>query len=255
MSALRTMGTLAAALLAGAAITAAPAAADTDIVGGRPATKGEFPHQLSLRDSFSGKHFCGASILDKYTALTAAHCVADFHGDASKLYVVAGSNLLDRGGVKSRVKKIVTHKQYDAQRIVNDIAILKLSSGLTFGSAVAAVPLATSDPSAGSQVTLSGWGLTSFPGTIPNALQTLTMHVLGHSACVQQNPTDLPISAGNLCTISPKGKGACKGDSGGPLVAGGKQVGVVSWGVPCAKGYPDVFTSVSAYAKWIQQNR
>ncbi|GAA4537202.1 serine protease [Amycolatopsis samaneae] len=246
---------MAAALLAGAAITAAPAAADTDIVGGRPASKGEFPYQLSLRDSFSGKHFCGASILDKHTALTAAHCVADFHGDASKLYVVAGSTKLDSGGVKSRVKTIVTHKQYDAQRIVNDIAILKLSTGLPFGSTVRPVEPATSNPDAGHQVTLSGWGLTSFPGTIPNELQTLTMHVLGHTACAHQNPTSLPISAGNLCTTSPKGKGACKGDSGGPLVANGKQVGVVSWGVPCAKGYPDVFTSVAAYGKWIQQNR
>lgn len=43
-----------------------------------------------------------------------------------------------------------------------------------------------------------------------------------------------------------------KGDSGGPLVADDVLVGLVSFGMlPCGSGYPDVFTRVFYYRKWI----
>lgn len=42
-----------------------------------------------------------------------------------------------------------------------------------------------------------------------------------------------------------------QGDSGGPLVANGSQIGIVSFGRPCAVGYPDVYTRVSSFTSWI----
>lgn len=45
-----------------------------------------------------------------------------------------------------------------------------------------------------------------------------------------------------------------QGDSGGPLAADGEQIGVVSWGIPCAKGRPDVFTRVFPYRSWIDKH-
>lgn len=45
-----------------------------------------------------------------------------------------------------------------------------------------------------------------------------------------------------------------QGDSGGPLVsADGTQIGIVSFGVPCAIGAPDVFTRVYAHVDWITE--
>ncbi len=47
------------------------------IVGGRLARNGEFPFVISLQiyDSNFSAGLCGGSIIDKYTILTAAHCV------------------------------------------------------------------------------------------------------------------------------------------------------------------------------------
>ena len=68
----------------------------------------------------------------------------------------------------------------------------------------------------------------------------------GHSGINAQRVYD-----GNICTSSPAGKGMCMGDSGGPLVFGGALAGVVSWGNPCARGNPDVFTRIFYFRSWI----
>ena len=44
------------------------------------------------------------------------------------------------------------------------------------------------------------------------------------------------------------------GDSGGPLVSQGSQAGIVSWGIPCAVGRPDVWARVSSHRDWIVAN-
>jgi trypsin len=43
------------------------------IVGGVPATAGDFPFIVSFQKN--GQHFCGGSLIDSTTVLTAAHCV------------------------------------------------------------------------------------------------------------------------------------------------------------------------------------
>ena len=43
-----------------------------------------------------------------------------------------------------------------------------------------------------------------------------------------------------------------QGDAGSPLVTAGIQIGIASWGSPCAQGYPDVHTRVYSYIEWIR---
>lgn len=62
------------------------------------------------------------------------------------------------------------------------------------------------------------------------------------------NPTIYP---GHICTLAGRGIGGCYGDSGSPLVANGGIVGVVSFGLPCAQGVPDILARVSHYLRWI----
>lgn len=57
----------------------------------------------------------------------------------------------------------------------------------------------------------------------------------------------------NICSYAVFGHGACHGDSGGPyfIKETNTVIGVVSWGISCARGYPDVYTRVSSYRSWI----
>lgn len=45
-----------------------------------------------------------------------------------------------------------------------------------------------------------------------------------------------------------------QGDSGSPLVANDIQIGLASFVRPCAIGYPDVYTRVSAFKDWLGEH-
>lgn len=56
------------------------------------------------------------------------------------------------------------------------------------------------------------------------------------------------------CADNPP-RDACQGDSGGPLVYENTIVGIVSFGEGCAnRTYPGVYTRVSEYYAWIDEN-
>lgn len=67
------------------------------IVNGRPADISDFPHKLALYDR--GRFFCGAAIIDRLHALTAAHCLdmntpPEFVRTNFKLYSVLKLNFI-----------------------------------------------------------------------------------------------------------------------------------------------------------------
>jgi hypothetical protein len=67
-------------------------APDEDIVGGTTAATAEFPFIVSLQRS--GSHFCGGSLINANTVVTAAHCsVSTATGAISGLRVRVGSNV------------------------------------------------------------------------------------------------------------------------------------------------------------------
>ncbi|XP_077267757.1 chymotrypsin-1-like [Temnothorax americanus] len=223
------------------------------IVGGSDAPPGKFPYQVSLRKN--GRHSCGGSIINKYTILTAAHCITSYRnnpGALRSLTVHAGTNLLSESGSVYRVKQAIPHSNFDSMGLSNDIGVLILTTPIEYTQYIQPIPLATSDIAPeGSSCTLSGWGRTSLNGRVPNNLQEIELSVHSQAKCRQRHGNVL---SSHICTLTRAGEGACHGDSGGPLVARGVQIGVVSFGLPCARGSPDVFTRVSSFTTWIRRN-
>ncbi|XP_024891146.1 chymotrypsin-1-like, partial [Temnothorax curvispinosus] len=151
---------------------------DIHIVGGSDAPPGKFPYQISLRKN--GRHFCGGSIINKYTILTAAHCIARFWtpGALKNLTVHAGTNLLNESGSVYRVKQAIPHSNYNFMGSSNDIGVLILTTPIEYTQYIQPIPLATSDIAPeGTSCTLSGWGRTSFNGRDPNNLQEIELSV------------------------------------------------------------------------------
>lgn len=60
----------------------------------------------------------------------------------------------------------------------------------------------------------------------------------------------------SLCTTNQRNTGVCGGDAGSPLKTQDFTeilIGVVSWKVPCARGYPDVYTRVYPHMQFIRR--
>ncbi|XP_054010363.1 chymotrypsin-2-like isoform X1 [Hylaeus anthracinus] len=218
------------------------------IVGGSAAKDGQFPYQASLR--YKGRHFCGGSVLNKRWILTAAHCVSSFND--SGITVVLGTNTLDKGGDEYQSERVFGHPRYSSLLIRNDIGLIKVNKDIVFGDKVKPVSLPNENFSKiDYPAELSGWGTTSYPGEAPNELQHIELSVIDQKQCLNAS---FRVTNDNICTLNKRGEGACHGDSGGPLVADKVQIGVVSWGIPCARGRPDVFTRVYSYVDWIKKH-
>ncbi|KAG6459136.1 chymotrypsin-1 [Manduca sexta] len=220
------------------------------IVGGTKAPNGSYPYQVSLR--FWGVwHFCGASLVTPRVILTAAHCVDRAKPEYFK--AVVGTNQLRAGGTAYDIRKVVVHEQYDDDVIVNDIAILFTEEEVQFGKTVDAIELNDEPLQKGEELILTGWGTTSYPGKLPNDLMQLHLKSITYEECKSAHDGVNAVFDTQLCALTREGEGACHGDSGGPLVREGRQVGVVSWGIPCARGKPDVYTRVESYMRWIEK--
>ncbi|XP_076766920.1 uncharacterized protein LOC143433467 [Xylocopa sonorina] len=226
------------------------------IIGGNNANPGQFPYQVSLRQN--GRHFCGGTLVTQKHVVTAAHCI---RGIVSAPYhdftVVTGTISLKSGGQSHRVAAAVYNPDFKptaSESFANDVAVVTLADTVRVNSYQRPISLTSMDPPVGAKLTLSGWGRNSNnQGTLPDILQTTTVTLLSNADCQKQIPQQ-PIYGGHLCAFQRKGVGACNGDSGGPLVYNGKLVGIVSWVVPCAQGYPDGYTRVTHYLNFINQH-
>lgn len=95
-------------------------------------------------------------------------------------------------------------------------------------------------------------------------LHQIFVPVLSNQQCDRTFGKAATIDEKIICAGSLNGdKDACGGDSGGPLMHEINednnyrvyQIGIVSYGFRCAEpGYPGVYTRITAYIDWIQQN-
>jgi len=219
------------------------------IVGGSPATRGEFPWIVQIR---VGGHYCGGSIINSNWIVTAAHCATLA---ANRYSIVAGEHNLNsnEGSEQTRtVSQIIRHPNYNANTFANDVAVMRLSTPLTLNTYVKVANLPASGAGVSGNLVAAGWGATSEGGSSATTLMKVTVPFVSTASCQQSYGSS--ILAGMICAGT-GGRDSCQGDSGGPLHSGSTLVGIVSWGSGCARpNYPGVYASVPYYVNWIRQN-
>ncbi|KAJ2951700.1 hypothetical protein O0L34_g13862 [Tuta absoluta] len=243
--------------------------AGSRIVGGKPADVGGVPYMVAItQGSFIKNFLCGASLLSQRSILTAAHCIDAVYSWGSllsTLRVTVGTNRWESGGQTYTVARNVTHPHYVSQVIKNDIGLLITTNNVILSNVVVPVIPNFDIVGVGVEARAAGWGRIRFQGPGSPVLLELVVSTIDGERCSEEvaqaaitHNMILPHIEDHLelCVVHSVDHGMCHGDSGSALVRvdNGQQIGVVSWGVPCAHGAPDMFVRLSSYRDWILQH-
>ncbi|XP_042206460.1 trypsin-1-like isoform X2 [Homarus americanus] len=232
------------------------------IVGGESVSPGELPYMVSIQDTRwgSAEHFCGGSVYDYTTIISAAHCFSMI--DLELVQVVAGEHdcSKDEGFEQvSTIKKIILHPDFNDQTYMNDIAIIKLMKPLHYTDHVQPLRLPPSGVKVEGECLVSGWGALEENGQHVNTPKKLEVPIWSREDC-SNSYNDYVIYESMMCAgYEEGGKDACHRDSGGPLACESDETtylgGVVSWGYGCARPFrPSIYTDLTFFEDWLMQH-
>jgi len=232
---------------------------ESRIVGGEAASDYAWPWQVYI--TYKGQFICGGTLVDKRHVVTAGHCILSNNAKDFRVRVGAHS-MVRRGylGTLYRVSSVNRNENYADAENGYDIAIISLAYPIGVSDTVNVICLPTDsnlNVPTYSPVVITGFGLTTEDGSLPNTLQQAIIQLL--PACNDAYPSFN--SATQLCAgLQGGGKDTCQGDSGGPLIYQPHKseqwvlIGITSYGNGCARvNYPGVYTKVSSYLDWIKQ--
>lgn len=229
------------------------------IVNGTKATLGQFPYQMSLRRSYSSRHFCGGALVTSKHVITAAHCMYMNRVKIQPwtIVVVGGELQLSKStptGQRRGVSTFILHPEFDLNTLHNDLAVLILQVPFVMTPELHGALFPTGPLEHGSICQVAGWG---YPAeNIPianNDLMYIDLPIMPDDMCrvLLENVTDFP--PGMFCAgYLEGGQDACQGDSGGGLICNGVLTGIVSGGKGCAHPrLPGVYSDVYHYRDWL----
>lgn len=231
------------------------------------ALDGAWPWQVDIQKGRDG-HVCGGSIITQSWILSAAHCFPN-PSDLSSYIIYVGRYQLNGYNPHEsshRVSRVVIPPDYVEPHSGNDVALVQLSSPITWSDHVRPVCLPSSGiPFPGGMMChVTGWGniREGVPLSGVGTLQVVQVPIISQSSCremYQTDPTEqVDILYDMICAgFQEGGKDSCQGDSGGPLVCQMEngtwvQSGVVSFGLGCGnRNKPGVYARLTSYSRFI----
>lgn len=271
-----------------ACVASSSALSANRIVGGDEVeVESDYPWMVSLRNSATGEHECGGTLIHERWVMSASRCFYEEPAEAISVYV--GDYDISR--IEETERRIGVISRVESGR---DLMLLELADAVDV-SVYPPLELVSSamfeGVEAGHLLTIVGWGdrdgnpnLISSGGgedtineDFPSVLHEVNVPLFNQTECnkaflngdletslgadflpIYGNAIDgKHICAGYIEETDDGLQGLCEKDSGGPLLfqTGGEwfQAGVASI-APSVCGsldYPDVFTRVSAFKEWV----
>ncbi|XP_038209474.1 coagulation factor IX-like [Zerene cesonia] len=194
-----------------------------------PAQDGAYPYQASLQRKRGPEiYFCSGTIIKPQWILTAALCFEGYRKSSNELSVGVGNNDITLGTTYP-VEKIILHENFNETSLDNNIALVKLTSELTFDSNVSSIDLASKETEPGTNCTLTGWGPYTSNRRFPDQLQVTYLDTISLDECRKalMSYPNSAITDRQLCGERDEPFGPCQQEAGGPLAADNEVVGAI----------------------------
>ncbi|XP_053679306.1 serine protease gd-like [Anopheles nili] len=246
------------------------------VTHGSISERGQFPwHGALYRSTVTElKYLCGATLISRRAAITAAHCVTL---EKSSKPVDAGSLLLYFGKIDlgkwngpeedAQIRTVHIPAQYAHERFFNDIAVLVLKEDIKYSNFVRPICLWNFDDDYKTLINkiglVPGWGYNEH-GLVSSRLSFAQMPVVAHETCIWSNRDFFSkvTSDTSFCAGFKNGTSVCNGDSGGGMVFKHNNLwylrGIVSVSAAlqdrfrCDARHYVVFTDAAKFTPWIK---
>ncbi len=230
-------------------VSTAASAAPSEVVGGTPVAKGEWPDVVAVMLEDGA---CSGTLIAKDVVLTAGHCI-----EGARSVVVDTIDYGKPGGERVLVEEAIAYPEWWR---TYDVGVLRLQRPVTVKPrTVAALCTASKALVRGAQVEIVGFGATTEEGWDPNSQLRRAEITITDPTCELDAACQEVIAPRGEFAAGGMGRDSCFGDSGGPVFMptddGPVLLGVVSRGLataaaPCGGG--GVYVRADRVMAWVR---